>query len=339
MENNEGVLVDLYIPRKCAATNRLITAKDHASVQINIVDVDADGKALPTSTTFALCGQVRAMAESDDSINRLATKAGFLLSAKGLACARTDGHNIFENISFELREGDILVLSGRSGSGKTTVLKCLSHLNVYQGEVLLHGRKVSDYSIPTYRTRVLYVPQRPSLLPSTPREFVKLVLSYSSRKSKSDSKSQTNSRFDIYTGNGKGSVVMGPIQLAEEWGIDEELWDRPWISLSGGESQRIALAVAVGLPGAEILLLDEPTSALDAETTLLVENTLQQLVQDKNSSVKGLIWITHSEEQSRRIGTRFLYLDEGSCLENVEMGLPSSHSRSSTNASNSNSSL
>lgn len=62
--------------------DRLITSKDHASVQINVVDVDADGKALPTSTPFALCGQVRAMGESDDSINRLATRAGctFLLN-------------------------------------------------------------------------------------------------------------------------------------------------------------------------------------------------------------------------------------------------------------------
>jgi len=58
--------------------DRLITSKDHASVQISIVDVDAEGKALPTSTTFALCGQVRANGESDDSLNRLATKAGLL---------------------------------------------------------------------------------------------------------------------------------------------------------------------------------------------------------------------------------------------------------------------
>jgi len=78
MENDQGVLVDLYVPRKCAATNRLITAKDHASVQINIVDVDESGRALNTTTTFALSGQVRAMGESDDSINRLATKAGLL---------------------------------------------------------------------------------------------------------------------------------------------------------------------------------------------------------------------------------------------------------------------
>lgn len=57
-------------------SDRLITSKDHSSVQLNIVDVDAEGKAMSTSTSFALSGQVRAMGESDDSINRLATKAG-----------------------------------------------------------------------------------------------------------------------------------------------------------------------------------------------------------------------------------------------------------------------
>jgi small subunit ribosomal protein S21e len=56
--------------------DRLITSKDHASVQITVVDVDAEGKALSTGTTFALSGDVRAMGEGDDSINRLATQAG-----------------------------------------------------------------------------------------------------------------------------------------------------------------------------------------------------------------------------------------------------------------------
>ena len=60
--------------------DRLITSKDHASVQISIADVDANGRALGTSSTFALCGQVRSQGESDDSINRLATKAGRTLS-------------------------------------------------------------------------------------------------------------------------------------------------------------------------------------------------------------------------------------------------------------------
>lgn len=47
-----------------------------------------------------------------------------------------------------------------------------------------------------------------------------------------------------------------PFEVGNAWGIDEELWDRNWGNLSGGESQRIALAAAVGLGNAEILLLD-----------------------------------------------------------------------------------
>ena len=78
MENNEGRVVDLYVPRKCAATNRLIKAHDHASVQINVADVDESGRALSTSTTFPICGYVREKGESDDCINKLATEQGLL---------------------------------------------------------------------------------------------------------------------------------------------------------------------------------------------------------------------------------------------------------------------
>lgn len=51
-------------------------------------------------------------------------------------------------------------------------------------------------------------------------------------------------------------IAHETIELAESWGIDEELWDRNWSNLSGGEMQRIALAIAVGMRSAEILLLD-----------------------------------------------------------------------------------
>lgn len=62
-----------------AATNRLITAKDHASVQINIGHVDENGHIIPgQQTTYALCGFVRTRSESDDSLNRLATHDNLL---------------------------------------------------------------------------------------------------------------------------------------------------------------------------------------------------------------------------------------------------------------------
>ncbi|KAG2226740.1 hypothetical protein INT45_001087 [Circinella minor] len=76
MENSEGKLVDF------SATNRLITAKDHASVQINVGDVNAEGRLTGSYSTYALCGFVRREAESDDSLNRLATEDGCKLEER-----------------------------------------------------------------------------------------------------------------------------------------------------------------------------------------------------------------------------------------------------------------
>merc|ERR1719461_862175 len=74
-----GDYVDLYIPRKCSASNRIIAAKDHASIQINICDVDeTTGRMTSTYKTYAICGAIRRMGESDDCINRLAKKDGVI---------------------------------------------------------------------------------------------------------------------------------------------------------------------------------------------------------------------------------------------------------------------
>ena len=59
MENDEGQRVDLYIPRKCSATNKLITAKEHASVQLNVGQVDGEGKFTNEFYTFNLSGMIR----------------------------------------------------------------------------------------------------------------------------------------------------------------------------------------------------------------------------------------------------------------------------------------
>lgn len=78
-KKNNTNQVDLYLPRKCSATNRLIKAKDHASVQINVAQVDENGRAINGKfTTYALCGFVRTMGEADDQINRLAQRDGLL---------------------------------------------------------------------------------------------------------------------------------------------------------------------------------------------------------------------------------------------------------------------
>ncbi|XP_038057386.1 40S ribosomal protein S21-like [Patiria miniata] len=73
MQNEAGEYVDLYIPRKCSASNRIIAAKDHASVQLNIAEVDpTTGLYTGSFKTYAVCGPIRRMGESDDSLIRLA---------------------------------------------------------------------------------------------------------------------------------------------------------------------------------------------------------------------------------------------------------------------------
>merc|ERR1711907_709909 len=79
MQNDAGEVVDLYLPRKCSATNSIIAAQDHASVQINIAKVNPQtGVATGEYYTYAFCGPVRSMGEVDDSLNRLADQDGIL---------------------------------------------------------------------------------------------------------------------------------------------------------------------------------------------------------------------------------------------------------------------
>merc|ERR1711963_381990 len=81
MENDRGEIVDLYVPRKCSATNRITKAKDHGSVQISIAKVDENGRAITgENQVYALCGLIRAMGESDDALNRLAQRDGLVKS-------------------------------------------------------------------------------------------------------------------------------------------------------------------------------------------------------------------------------------------------------------------
>merc|ERR1712029_1187577 len=65
MQNEAGEYVDMYIPRKCSASNRILSARDHASIQINLASVDeSTGRMTGGFTTYAICGAIRRMGES-----------------------------------------------------------------------------------------------------------------------------------------------------------------------------------------------------------------------------------------------------------------------------------
>ena len=73
MQNENGENVDLYVPRKCSWTNRLLTAKDHGTVQINVANIDpVTGLATGESAAFALSGYLRFRSEGDMALAELA---------------------------------------------------------------------------------------------------------------------------------------------------------------------------------------------------------------------------------------------------------------------------
>ncbi|XP_041910644.1 40S ribosomal protein S21-like [Arvicola amphibius] len=79
IKNDPGEFVDLFVPRKCSAGNCIIGAKDHASIQMNVAEIDRDtGQFNGQFKTYAICWAVRRMGESDDSVFRLAKADGIV---------------------------------------------------------------------------------------------------------------------------------------------------------------------------------------------------------------------------------------------------------------------
>mmetsp|Transcript_73527 Transcript_73527/g.110916 ORF Transcript_73527/g.110916 Transcript_73527/m.110916 type:complete len:86 (+) Transcript_73527:85-342(+) len=82
MQNDAGENVDLYVPRKCSWTNRLVKAKDHSSVQINVANVDpVTGIATGDSTPYCLTGYIRFKSEGDMALTALSQKNDAIMLA------------------------------------------------------------------------------------------------------------------------------------------------------------------------------------------------------------------------------------------------------------------
>ncbi len=196
---------------------------------------------------------------------------------------------IVNDVSLDVRHGEMLGVVGPSGSGKSSFLRLLNRLDEpTSGTVFLEGQDYRQFPPRELRRRVGMVTQRPFLFP----------------------------------GDVASNLRFGPLQRGETLPDSEvsELLERVGlpgfatrdvINLSGGEQQRVSLARALA-NRPEVLLLDEPTSALDEEAKLGVEHLICNLV--RQTSLTSVL-VTHDRDQARRMCDRVAILETGRLMQ------------------------
>jgi len=217
-------------------------------------------------------------------------KTGVAASVRGIS-KRFKKARVLEDVSFDVAEGESLVLLGASGSGKTTILRIIAGLEQPdKGQVILHGKDVTD--LPARERGVGVIFQAYALFP---RMTVEKNIAYGLKIRHRPRKERRE-------------TVDRLIKLVQ---LEEHRKKYPW-QLSGGQQQRVAIARTLAYKP-QVLLFDEPFGALDAQTRVHLRREIRALLrQVKVPSV----FITHDQEEALELGDRIGVLNDGN-LEQV----------------------
>lgn len=208
-----------------------------------------------------------------------------VLDVRGLKKVYT-GHGrtveAVRNLTFSIRQGELVCILGPSGAGKTTLLRCMSGLlPMTAGEVVLDGKPVKG---PPPGMAVVFQEYGRSLFPwLTVRQNVELPL-----KEKRLPRAERRAKVD---------AALEAVGLADSHGA------HPW-QLSGGMQQRVAIARAVAYEPA-VLLMDEPFAAVDAQTRADLEDLVRALWRQLGVTV---LFVTHDIDEAVYLGERVLVL-------------------------------
>ena len=204
--------------------------------------------------------------------------------------------NILSNLNLTVNEGEIVVLLGESGCGKTTTLKLVNRLlEPSSGEVLVEGKATTDWDPIALRRRIGYVIQEGGLFPHfTIERNVGLVPQLSGWE-----EPRTNERARELL----QLVGLNPKQFASRYPSE----------LSGGQRQRVGVARALAADPS-LLLLDEPFGALDPLTRASLQREFAELARNLG---KTAILVTHDVREALLLGSR-IGLMHGGKLEVVE---------------------
>ncbi len=203
---------------------------------------------------------------------------------------RAGTSTLVDRLSFEIEEGETVVLLGRSGSGKTTTLKLINHLLIpSEGTVSVNEKSTMEWDPISLRRRIGYVIQEIGLFPHfTVFENVGLL-----------------PRLENWNADKTAKRVPEVMQLV---GLDPEtFYSRYPRQLSGGQRQRVGVARAL-CADPPILLLDEPFGALDPITRAEVQIEFQEL---QKRLRKTMVFVTHDVAEAFLFGDRIGLMEEG----------------------------
>ncbi|RXJ82361.1 methionine ABC transporter ATP-binding protein [Arcobacter sp. F2176] len=201
---------------------------------------------------------------------------------------------VLNNISIDIKKGEIFAIVGHSGAGKSTLMRCINGLEDYSdGSLQVNGKEIKELGkeeLRAFRKNIGMIFQHFSLIQrKTVFENVALPM-----------------QLWGYT---KDEIAKKVKDLLALVGLDEKLDSYP-SELSGGQKQRVAIARALTLDP-DVLLSDEATSALDPNTTTSILNLLKEINDKLNITI---VLVTHEMEVVKQIAQRALLLEHGNII-------------------------